>query len=49
MLGARHKQETKVNMGNKVNFIFQCNLILTIDKICCINLSLPLFWMLCAE
>ena len=49
ILGAWHKRETKVNLDNKVNLIFQCYLILTINKICYLNLSPPLFWMLCAK
>ena len=49
ILAAWHKRETKVNLGNKVNLIFQCYLILTINKICYLNLSPPLFWMLCAK
>lgn len=47
--GAWYKQEIKVNLGNKVKLIFQCYLILTINKICHLNLSPPLFWMLCAK
>ena len=43
------KRETKVNLGNKVNLIFQCYSILTINKICYLNLSPPLFWMLCTK
>ena len=47
--GAWYKQEIKVNLGNKVKLIFQCYLILTINNICRLNLSPPLFWMLCAK
>ena len=33
----------------KVNLIFQCYLILTINRICYLNLSPPFFWILWAK